>query len=377
MKRGHLKILVRTDPEFLEWRIAGVPIKDRILTSLAGLSETPIEFLPSADTPLNCDERVDYLIVNGAFPFITADLVQCLRQGGDFGEPRVAFPPDSQESGVVFLPANHAAVEADTFGAFLDRLFDLTDEESGEDLLELRDAASYAKLNQYAFDRKVTQVIAKGALVIAPHMVWIEESVSVEAGAKIGPNVYLGGDTYLGSGAEVMAGAQLRDATVAYGAVIRPYSVLESCRVGAGATVGPFAHLRAGTDLGEDVRIGNFVETKKVTMGANSKASHLAYLGDAQIGKDCNIGAGTITCNYDGVNKHQTVLGDQVFIGSDSQLVAPVTIGDKGFVAAGSTITRDVPADGLAIARARQDVKEGRASRMRERARKKKAKAST
>jgi bifunctional UDP-N-acetylglucosamine pyrophosphorylase/glucosamine-1-phosphate N-acetyltransferase len=148
---------------------------------------------------------------------------------------------------------------------------------------------------------------------------------------------------------------------------IRPYCVIEQALVGAGAKVGPFARLREGTDLSEGVHIGNFVETKKARLHRGAKANHLAYLGDTEIGEGTNIGAGVITCNYDGVNKHRTLIGRQVFVGSDTQLVAPVTIGDGALIGAGSTITQDVPADALALSRTAQTLREGGASRLRNR----------
>jgi bifunctional UDP-N-acetylglucosamine pyrophosphorylase/glucosamine-1-phosphate N-acetyltransferase len=135
--------------------------------------------------------------------------------------------------------------------------------------------------------------------------------------------------------------------------------VLTDSTVADGAKIGPFAHLRPGSEIGEDVHIGNFVETKKAKLAKGAKAGHLTYLGDVEVGAGTNIGAGTITCNYDGVNKHKTIIGKDAFIGSDSTLVAPVTVGDGAYVGAGSCITRDVPADSLAVSRVRQVVKEG------------------
>jgi bifunctional UDP-N-acetylglucosamine pyrophosphorylase/glucosamine-1-phosphate N-acetyltransferase len=141
--------------------------------------------------------------------------------------------------------------------------------------------------------------------------------------------------------------------------LVRPGCVMEEARIGTRAVVGPFSHLRPGTEIGEGAHVGNFVETKKIKLGKGSKANHLTYLGDAEIGAGVNIGAGTITCNYDGVNKHKTVIEDGVFIGSDSTLVAPVRVGKGAYVGAASCITADVPADALAVGRARQVVKEG------------------
>jgi bifunctional UDP-N-acetylglucosamine pyrophosphorylase/glucosamine-1-phosphate N-acetyltransferase len=150
-------------------------------------------------------------------------------------------------------------------------------------------------------------------------------------------------------------------------AVLKPYSVAVDSRIGARAQVGPFAHLRPGSDLGEEAHVGNFVETKKTRMGRGAKANHLAYLGDGIIGAGANVGAGTIFCNYDGFQKHTTTIGEGAFIGSDSQLVAPVTVGANAYVATGTTVTRDVPADALAIGRTKQENKEGYAARLRAR----------
>jgi bifunctional UDP-N-acetylglucosamine pyrophosphorylase / glucosamine-1-phosphate N-acetyltransferase len=158
----------------------------------------------------------------------------------------------------------------------------------------------------------------------------------------------------------------IANSVIGDGVTVRPGTIMEDSRVGAGAVLGPYTHMRPGSEVGEGAHVGNFVETKKIKLGKGSKANHLSYLGDAEIGEGVNIGAGTITCNYDGVNKHKTVIEDGVFVGSDSTLVAPVTIGRGAYVAAASCITEDVPADALALGRARQSVKEGWARAKRE-----------
>jgi bifunctional UDP-N-acetylglucosamine pyrophosphorylase/glucosamine-1-phosphate N-acetyltransferase len=154
-------------------------------------------------------------------------------------------------------------------------------------------------------------------------------------------------------------GVIIRDCVLGRGVTIKAGSVLTGSKVGDDVSIGPMAHLRPDTVLGNHVKIGNFVETKKIVMGEGSKASHLTYLGDAEIGKDVNIGCGTITCNYDGVKKHRTIIGDNVFVGSDVQLVAPVEVGRNSLIAAGTTVTKDVPPDSLVIARTPQVNKEG------------------
>jgi bifunctional UDP-N-acetylglucosamine pyrophosphorylase / glucosamine-1-phosphate N-acetyltransferase len=159
----------------------------------------------------------------------------------------------------------------------------------------------------------------------------------------------------------------LTNVTVGEGATLKPYSVMSDSIVGARAQIGPFSHLRPESEIGDDAHIGNFVETKKTKMGRGAKANHLAYLGDGVVGEAANIGAGTIFCNYDGIQKHTTTIGRDAFIGSDSQLVAPVTIGDGAYVATGTTVTMDVPANALAIARTKQQNKDDYATKLRAR----------
>ena len=182
----------------------------------------------------------------------------------------------------------------------------------------------------------------------------------------LGAGVCLRGKTTVGNRVRIDVGSVVVDTKVADDAVIKPYSMLTDSSMSNRAEVGPFTHCRPGTRLDEDAKLGNFVETKKTHMMAGAKASHLTYLGDASVGAKANIGAGTITCNYDGVNKHKTTIEAGAFIGSDTQLVAPVTVGRDAYVGAGSTITKDVPRGSLALTRVKQINKEGWADRMRE-----------
>ncbi len=208
-------------------------------------------------------------------------------------------------------------------------------------------------------DRVNTAHMLAGVGLEQPQSAWIEAGVQIEVDASIGADCELRGATTIAAGARILRGCVLVDATVAQDALIKPYCVITESSVGAGAQVGPFAHLRPGTLLESKVKVGNFVETKKAHLREGAKASHLSYLGDCDIGAASNIGAGTITCNYDGTNKHRTVLGREVFIGSDTQLVAPVTLGDGAYVSAGATVIEDVPAGALAISRAPQRNIEG------------------
>jgi|CZKU01.1.fsa_nt_gi bifunctional UDP-N-acetylglucosamine pyrophosphorylase/glucosamine-1-phosphate N-acetyltransferase len=195
----------------------------------------------------------------------------------------------------------------------------------------------------------------------------LEAGVIVEPDAIIESGAVLRGSTHVEGGATVDVGCVLTNVHVGAGAIVKPYSVATDSRIGARAHVGPFAHLRPESDLGEEAHVGNFVETKKTTLGRGAKANHLAYLGDGIIGDGANIGAGTIFCNYDGAGKHTTTIEAGVFIGSDSQIVAPVTIGRDAYVATGTTVTRDVPPEALAIGRTAQQNKEGYAPRLRAR----------
>ena len=198
------------------------------------------------------------------------------------------------------------------------------------------------------------RLMAGGTTIADPARLDIRGRVTAGQDCFIDINVVFEGEVTLGDDVVVEAGCVIRDATVGDGAHIKPHSVIDGAVIGRRSEIGPFARLRPGTELGESVRIGNFVETKKARLGDGVKASHLAYLGDAAIGKDSNVGAGTITCNYDGVDKHETEVGEGAFIGTNSTLVAPLTIEDQAYIAAGSTVTTRVPKEGLAVGRARQ-----------------------
>jgi UDP-N-acetylglucosamine diphosphorylase/glucosamine-1-phosphate N-acetyltransferase len=211
--------------------------------------------------------------------------------------------------------------------------------------------AELAYLEKLWQQRRRHELMVSGVTMIAPETVFLSFDTKIGQDAVIEPNVVFG------------PGAVIEE-----GAIIHAFSHIEGARVASGATVGPFARLRPGADLMEGSKVGNFCEVKNATIAEGAKVNHLTYIGDAAVGAKSNIGAGTITCNYDGVNKHKTTIGANAFIGSNSSLVAPVTIGDGSYVASGSVITEDVPANALALGRARQEVKPGRASVIRERA---------
>ncbi|PZU87707.1 MAG: bifunctional UDP-N-acetylglucosamine diphosphorylase/glucosamine-1-phosphate N-acetyltransferase GlmU [Shinella sp.] len=210
--------------------------------------------------------------------------------------------------------------------------------------------AELAAIERLWQDRRRHELMISGVSMIAPETVFLSHDTVIGQDALIEPNVVFGPGVVIEGGA-----------------VIHAFSHIEGAHVAAGATVGPFARLRPGANLAEGSKVGNFCEVKKAEIGKGAKVNHLTYIGDATIGADANIGAGTITCNYDGINKHETHIGERAFIGSNSSLVAPVSVGDGAFVASGSVITQDVPADALALGRARQEIKSERAKVIRER----------
>ena len=216
-----------------------------------------------------------------------------------------------------------------------------------------------AEVSRMVRQQKNEELMAAGVTLIDPATTYIDSGVEIGPDTVVYPCVFIEGTTRIGAACEIHSGTRIVDSTIGDRVIVRNHTVISEATVSEGATVGPFAHLRPGANLGAKTRVGNFVELKKTTMGPGSKANHLAYLGDATIGSEVNVGAGTITCNYDGTTKHQTVIEDGAFVGSNSTLVAPVSVGREAYVAAGSAITMDVPARSLGVGRARQENKEG------------------
>jgi len=214
------------------------------------------------------------------------------------------------------------------------------------------------------------RLMAQGVTIFRPETSVIDAGVEVAADTVIEPFVQLLGQTKIGANCLIRSYTVIENCILGDDVIIRQSCVLDDSTVANGAQIGPFARLRPGSEIGEEVHIGNFVETKKTKIGKGSKASHLTYLGDTVVGERTNVGAGVITCNYDGVKKHPTRIGSDAFVGSDSTLVAPVTVADGAYIGAGSCITKDVPADALAVGRARQITKEGWAAARRARLRK-------
>jgi bifunctional UDP-N-acetylglucosamine pyrophosphorylase/glucosamine-1-phosphate N-acetyltransferase len=228
-----------------------------------------------------------------------------------------------------------------------------------EDLQGANDRLQLAALERRYQRRMAQRLMDAGVQLIDPARLDVRGTVEAGSDVLLDINVVLEGTVRLGDGVRIGPGAVLKDCDLAAGTTVLAHSVLEGVTTTGACDIGPFARLRPGTELSEGCRVGNFVETKNARLGAGSKASHLTYLGDTEIGSDVNIGAGTITCNYDGANKHRTVIEDDVFIGSDTQLVAPVTVGRGATVGAGSTVTKDAPAGSLTVSRARQTTIEG------------------
>lgn len=239
-----------------------------------------------------------------------------------------------------------------------------------EELAGMNSRHDQVALQTAAQQRIQRRWMTEGVTFLHPDSTLVGPRVVLSRDVLLEPGVRLEGAVRVGEGCRIGQGTVILDSVLGEGVEVRPYCVIEQAMVGAGAKLGPFARLREGTDLAENVHIGNFVETKKAKLHRGAKANHLAYLGDTEIGEGTNIGAGVITCNYDGVNKHRTLIGNRVFVGSDTQLVAPISIGDGALIGAGSTITKDIPGDALALSRVPQTTRVGGASRLRSRQKK-------
>ena len=247
---------------------------------------------------------------------------------------------------------------------YLPDIFEMARSESGEiqgilapderDLEGANDRRQLAQLERRYQRRAALTLMEDGVHLIDPDRVDIRGRISAGRDVLVDVNVVLQGDIRLGEGVSIGPGCVLTDCDLAPGTRVLAHCVLEGITTRGACDIGPFARLRPGTVLSEGCRVGNFVEAKNARLGEGSKANHLSYLGDAEIGSNVNVGAGTITCNYDGANKHRTVIGDDVFIGSDTQLVAPVTVGRGATIGAGSTVTKDAPAGALTVSRSRQ-----------------------
>jgi len=245
-----------------------------------------------------------------------------------------------------------------------------------QEVLGVNTRAELARAARTLWARMAETLMEEGVTLLDPARTWVDPRARVGRDTVIWPDVVIEGRSVIGEDCEIRPGARLCDVTLGQGVRVLDQCVVEESRLADGAVVGPFAYLRHGTVVEERAKVGTFVETKKTRLGRGSKAPHLSYLGDAEIGPDCNIGAGTITCNYDGVDKHPTVIEAGVFVGSDTQLVAPVRVGAGAYVAAGSTVTDDVPPGALAISRTPQANVEGWVDRKRRKSARKRVRAA-
>jgi bifunctional UDP-N-acetylglucosamine pyrophosphorylase/glucosamine-1-phosphate N-acetyltransferase len=229
----------------------------------------------------------------------------------------------------------------------------------------VNDRAQLAALATIQRRRILERVMAEGVTVLDPASTYVDDTVTIGADTTLYPNVLIEGTTTIGAGCVIGSGCQITSSRLADGVRLRPYCVLTDSDLEEGAELGPFAHLRPKAVIGARAKVGNFVEIKKSRLGRGSKANHLAYIGDTTVGEGVNIGAGAITCNYDGFEKHETTIKDGAFIGTNVSMVAPITIGEGAYIGSGSVVTKDVPADALAFERSPQIVKDGWAARKR------------
>jgi bifunctional UDP-N-acetylglucosamine pyrophosphorylase/glucosamine-1-phosphate N-acetyltransferase len=239
--------------------------------------------------------------------------------------------------------------------------------EDSTEVLGINTRRELAQLDALLRERKIRELLESGVTIYKPETVLIDAAVSVGEDTVIEPFVQLLGNTVIGPDCVVRSYSVLTNARVAAGVRIQNGSIVDDSTIGEAAIIGPYSRIRPGSEIGPEAHVGNFVETKKVKLGRGAKANHLTYLGDAEIGARTNIGAGTITCNYDGVNKHQTTIGEDVFIGSDTTLVAPVRVGRGAYVGAASCITRDLPEDSLGLTRPELKIQQGWALEKRKR----------
>ena len=288
------------------------------------------------------DERAIDEINSGIYAFALAPLFDALRSIGSANAQGEYYLPDL----VGIYRSQGKIVETVTL-------------DDPRQILGVNSRRELADVSAILKASKNDALMASGVSLVDPATAYIGPDVEIGPDTTIHPSVYLEGQTRIGANCVIHAGVRIVDSTIDDGVVINNYCVITESHVSSGAQLGPFAHLRPKSDIGENAKVGNFTELKKTTLGKGSKAPHLSYLGDAVIGEKVNVGAGTITCNYDGTHKHPTIIEDGAFIGSDSQLVAPVRIGKGAYIAAGSSVVEDVPEGALAIARAKQTNKPG------------------
>ena len=293
----------------------------------------------------------------------TSELAICRVNAGLYALPApeifdflAALEPDNAQGELYLTDALGAAAAAG-------RRIEVIELDDPDEALGVNDRADLARVHRLLLERKARELQRGGVTLFAPERTAVEPESEIAPDSVVHADVTLAGACRVGTGSTLHQGVWMRDSTVGQDSVIEPYSVLDGATVGSGCRVGPFARLRPGTVLADGARVGNFVEIKNSRLGKKAKANHLAYVGDAEVGDGANIGAGAVTCNYDGERKHRTEIGAGAFIGSDTMLVAPVRVGARATTAAGSVITRDVPDGALAVERADQRTVPGWAER--------------
>ncbi len=353
--------------------VAAPQDKQSYLERMLGLTSPLIPVMPGQDALMACllgispAQKGPFVLLSGTLPFVSSGaLGVCLDRHaseGAFASVLIVNGPKEQEGaslrvGGVILNDLGPFPHAETFKELLD-IWDASGKRVDYVRLEPPDGFDVRFPGEvlWAFDRarqvRLEALLNSGVLFEDPNSTLIESSVTIEKGVRLGKGVVLQGNTSLGEGVRVGSYCILKDVVLHREVEVLAHSVLEGCEVMEEAKVGPFARVRPETVIGKRASVGNFVELKKTTLGERVKANHLSYLGDCEVGAFSNIGAGVITCNFDGVRKHRTKIAEHAFIGSDCQLVAPVEVGHHAYVGAGSTITRDVPARALAVRRAK------------------------
>jgi bifunctional UDP-N-acetylglucosamine pyrophosphorylase/glucosamine-1-phosphate N-acetyltransferase len=323
----------------------------RVVPSVSGTLERIVEVADATD-----DELANRRVNAGIYALPAPEIFEFLAQ----------LKPDNAKQELYLTDALTAA-------AAQGRDLALVSLAEAEEAFGVNDRLDLARVHAVLLRRKAEELMRAGVTILDPARVVIEAEVEVGEDSVLHPGTSLLGRTRLGEGCTVHQGSWLKDARLGARVVVEPYSVLEGVEVGNACRIGPFARMRPGSVMREGAKVGNFVEVKNSELGEGVKANHLAYLGDATVGEGANLGAGTITCNYDGVSKHRTQIGKGAFIGSDTMLVAPVSVGDGAMTAAGSVISKDVPPGALAVERAEQKTVPGFAERKlkRKKARKK------
>jgi acetyltransferase-like isoleucine patch superfamily enzyme len=359
---------------FATRELLGQPAWRRALAATRGLGvsrrlwlRTSKDEVPDSFDSASLDDlarvRENVLLVPAELPCLTAAaLKRFLKQ--DLVRPRALSPPGHTRAVVAARGSDWSRALSGPGDRSLESAIRrlapaLSLPRDGDDLLLVDGASSWARALEILRRRKIDALLRRGVLVSDPQTLHVDPEVEVGPGTRIHPFVLLEGETVIGRDVVIGPFTHVIRSTVGAGTVVLDHCFIRESRVGRNVQLGPFAHLRPDSDVGAEAKVGNFVELKNTRLGEGAKAPHLSYVGDAVIGKRANLGAGTITCNFDGVRKHRTVVGDGAFIGSDVQLVAPVRIGHGAYVAAGSCIVEDVPPLALALARSRQVVKPG------------------